>query len=266
MSLNETKADIKARAQSQIADIIEKKGISKTNVAQLFQDLADLINLNVVDDVYVLNNIAMSFKRSLEIPVGVTGISNAAFANKDLSSLVLPTTLTTIGFESFRGNKIENLIIPSSVTEIQANAFSYGMLKTLELNEGLTTIGNNCFEYNQISDLIIPQSLTSLGQNAFNANGLSSVNFGNVSNIPFNAFGNNNLGNLVIPDSIDTIGQFAFASSQITVLTFGSTAVNIDENAFSTNAFTEVTLPAGSTYKNNSFDPSVTVTGGTIVP
>ena len=94
---------------------------------------------------------------SYEIPYGITGIGDWAFAFcSDLTSVTIPDSVTSIGDYAFENcSGLTNVMIPDSVTSIGVEAFAY------------------C---NDLSGVTIPDSVTSIGERAFDGLGTSMEN------------------------------------------------------------------------------------------
>ena len=54
----------------------------------------------------------------------ITTISDYAFMNYNLNSVIIPNTIISIGKYAFARNNLTSVIIPSSITSIGNNAFS----------------------------------------------------------------------------------------------------------------------------------------------
>ena len=130
----------------------------------------------------------------------VTGISNASFVQKGISSkliisptikildansfvsnsilaLALPDSVTSIGSTSFAGNSISSLNVPGSVLTICQNAFVANNISDLTLNEGIKTIENYSFANNSFTSVKLPDSLATLGI-AFNGTPIETLDTG----------------------------------------------------------------------------------------
>jgi LPXTG-motif cell wall-anchored protein len=76
----------------------------------------------------------------------VTGIGEAAFSAKGLTSIVLPDSLANIGDQAFDANQLSSLTIPDSVTSIGKHAFNYNQLNEVYLPGSVISIGPWAFE------------------------------------------------------------------------------------------------------------------------
>ncbi len=124
----------------------------------------------------------------------VIGISENAFSNAHLKSLVLPLTLQYIGDYAFSEcHQLESVDMESSkVAFIASGAFS------------------NCTSLESIK---LPATLISIGDHAFS--------------------GCTSLGNLTLPDGITVIGAEAFSGcSTLSLLTLPDSVTDIDNSAF----------------------------------
>ena len=127
--------------------------------------------------------------------IAVTSIGDAAFHNKNLSSVYIPNSVTSIGNNAFRTASLISVYIPDSVR----------------------SIGNFAFYDNNLSSVTIPDSVTHIGTSAFYTNNLSSVYISNsVRSIGNFAFSKNKLTSVTIPDSVRSIGPYAFQGNSLT--------------------------------------------------
>lgn len=125
----------------------------------------------------------------------VTRISNNAFQNKGLTSVILPETLKIIeegvgspsDIGAFCNNNIKNLVLPEGVTYIGLLAFGHNPLESVEIPNTVTTIARSAFNTNKLKHVILPNSVTTIGLLAFK----NSVN----------------LTELTIPKSVTTLGN-----------------------------------------------------------
>lgn len=92
---------------------------------------------------------------SIDIPYGVTTISDFAFYNNSLTSVTIPDTVTTIGNNAFSDNNLTNVMIPNSVTQIGIQAFYRNKLTSITIPENVKTIGNYAFDFNRLTNVII---------------------------------------------------------------------------------------------------------------
>ena len=70
---------------------------------------------------------------------------------------------------------------------------------------------------------------------------------------------------VVLPNSVTSIEGWAFQNNKLTAVTIPNLVTSIGEWAFQNNQLTSVTLPVGCTYRSNSFDVGVVITGGTLI-
>ena len=181
----------------------------------------------------------------LTIPDDVTKISDGAFANTMITSLVLPDGITSIGARSFWNcfelstiefgkssqltkigeSAFENCTalttvkIPEGVTKIEDYTFSgCSNLKNATIGNNVTNIGIGAFEYcTELINIIFGQNrkLNSIDVCAFdNCRSLKSIEIPDgVAYIAYEAFSNCiGLTSVTIPDSVTTIGSSAFAN------------------------------------------------------
>jgi hypothetical protein len=209
---------------------------------------------------------------AVNIPEGVTGISNGAFDtgygngtyNSGFSyynngintlptivtSLTIPNTVTSIGAYAFRSSNITTLVIPDSVTSMGEHTFiGATSLETLTLGNGLTHISDASFAgATELTSLTIPAAVTTIGGAAFaGATSLVSLTFlGAVTSIGAEAFMNASvLTSLTIPNSVTSIGNSAFENAfALTSLIIPAAVTSIGNRAFAnTTGLTSITIP-----------------------
>lgn len=163
----------------------------------------------------------------------VTTISNNAFQNKGLTSVILPETLTiiengtwsdTLGYTgAFNNNQIKELKLPASLVQVGYASFHSNLIEKLDL--GLVQfISHAAFESNRLKTLVIPSTVTRIGGQSFSQNQLTSV---------------------IIPESVTQIDSFAFWLNDIKSLTIPKSVKNIGIAIVITNPnLTEFNLPS----------------------
>ena len=142
------------------------------------------------------------------IPDGIIQISEEAFLNSDITSVIVPPSVTTIGERSFKdSNSLTSIELPSSVTTIEQEAFSgCTSLTNLNIPVSLTTIEKNTFSHcSGLTQVVIPSSVTTIEYSAF--------------------YDCNNLASIIIPSSVTTIDRVAF-------LTYGDLTLTVDPGSF----------------------------------
>ena len=150
----------------------------------------------------------------IEIPKGVKGIGNVAFAcAPHLKSITFPDSVETIGVSAFSNcESLESVVIPPKVTEIEAFTFnSCTKLRNVTLPDGLTRIGNASFAATIINDIIIPDGCEDIGQQAFAETKLPMIEIpSSVWSIGYCALGYklNEAGKLVMDDSFIIYGTY----------------------------------------------------------
>ncbi|MBQ6040074.1 MAG: leucine-rich repeat domain-containing protein [Oscillospiraceae bacterium] len=150
----------------------------------------------------------------VEIPKGVKGIGNVAFAcAPHLKSVTFPDSVETIGVSAFSNcESLESIVIPPKVTEIEAFTFnSCSSLRNVTLPDGLIRIGNAAFAATIINDIIIPDGCEDIGQQAFAETKLPMIEIpSSVWSIGYCAFGYklNDAGQLVMDDSFIIYGTY----------------------------------------------------------
>ena len=146
----------------------------------------------------------------------VTNISNNAFQNKGLTSVILPEGLLNIENGSFNGvsytgafanNKLTSIKLPKTLNLLGFAAFMGNRITTIDF--GLVqTIGPDAFNGNKIKNLEIPSTVVTIGAQAFVGNPLETVTIANsVKTIGGFAFWSNNLKSITIPNSVTSLGR-----------------------------------------------------------
>lgn len=171
-------------------------------------------------------------------------ITESAFENKQLVSVVIPDSVTNIGDYAFLNNQLTSVIIPDSVVTIGRAAFSRNQLASVVIPDSVISIGCYAFLGNLLTSLVIPDSVTFLGEYAFASNRLTDLVISNrIRTIARGTFSGNRLTDLVIPDSVINIGQWAFRGNQLASVTVGNSVAFIDERAFWGNQLVSVAIP-----------------------
>lgn len=172
---------------------------------------------------------AKNYIGSVNIPNGVTSISNSAFTYcTSLSSVTIPNSVTSIGNGAFSDcTSLLNITFPSGLTSIGTSLFSgCTSLSSLTIPDSVTSIDNYAFKAcSGLTSINIPSGLTSLGTAAFS--------------------GCTSLLNVTIPDSITTINNYTFAyCKSLSSATIPDSVTNIHSNAFynvgTTNSFFDI--------------------------
>ena len=201
-------------------------------------NVGELIVVNVLPTQTELNNGSItvaSITKTFNFPVVFRVINPLASVSVDYTYIdaVTPPTASFNPDLSF----IDGLDIVG--TELR------GVKAELTVPSGIVTIKENSFASKFITKVVLPNSVTSIGGFAFSGNQLTSV---------------------TIPGSVTSIGDMAFAHNQLTSVTIPNSVTSIETMAFfQNNQLTAVTLPVGCTYRSDSFDVGVVITGGTLI-
>lgn len=89
------------------------------------------------------------------------------------------TAVEHIGYAAFAHKDMESVIVPDSVLSIGDHAFRDNNISHLELGSSVATFGYAAFLHNELEELVLSDSVTSIGEFSFNSNRLRSVAFGN---------------------------------------------------------------------------------------
>ena len=200
-------------------------------------NVGELIVVNVLPTQTELNNGSITvagITKTFNFPVVFRVINPLASVSVDYTYIdaVTPPTASFNPDLSF----IDGLDIVG--TELR------GVKIELTAPSGIVTIKENSFASKTITKVVLPNSVTSIGNSAFSQNKLTSMTIPNsVTSITNDTFSNNQFTSITIPNSVTSIGEWAFANNQLT----------------------SVTLPVGCTYRSDSFDVGVVITGGTLI-
>ena len=182
---------------------------------------ANIVIPPVTTDGYIVNEISASAFQgnnmiaSVDIPGTVVSIGRCAFLHcSSLSQLNLRNGIVSISNSAFSDCRISSLVIPSSVSEWSSSVFQFNPLTTVVIEDGVTYIPDKAFfSCSSLAHIDIPNSVTSIGDNAFGlCSSLVHVEIpGSVTNIGDYAFGYcGALSDIAIPDEVESIGENAF--------------------------------------------------------
>lgn len=186
----------------------------------------------------------------IQIPEGVTTISDAFFQCTSLVSVNIPSSVTYIGAAfnqcsalaevhitdlkawcgiEFMNNSTANPLV------IAQHLYLNGMeVKDLVIPEGTTKIGKFAFyKCNSLTSVTIPSGVTDFGERVFDScEGLTSVT--SASNLPSQTFRLcKNLKNVALLDGVTNIGERAFRQSGLTKISIPSSLKSVESYAFS---------------------------------
>lgn len=124
-------------------------------------------------------------------------------------------TVSSISQNAFQNSNINSIILPDTITSIDSSSFENCLnLKSVTLSNNLTSIGSSAFKNcNKLQSIVIPDNVVNIGPNAFeNCTSLVSVSLSNnLGFIGMNAFdGCSSLTSMNIPSSVTYIDSFAF--------------------------------------------------------
>ncbi|MBC8757444.1 leucine-rich repeat protein [Kordia sp. YSTF-M3] len=224
----------------------------------------------------------------------VNAITNRAFRNRGINSVVLPSTIETIGFEVFELNNLTTITLPASVTTIADQAFNLNPL-TEVISQAVVapTIETNSFINRGNISLTVPSGSEASYVNGgwtgfFSINGTPfigadfsvdgfnyRINGVNPNTVELRG-GGTGIVDLVLP-STTTKNSISFTVSAIGFQSFRNKGVNsvvfpqnievIGAEAFELNNLTTITIPASVTtigeeaFLNNSLTQVIFTSG-----
>jgi len=153
--------------------------------------------------------------RAVTIPETIEGlpvieISNNAFTNRTITSVVVPSSVTTIGDGAFSNcSQLTSITLHDNITSIGVNAFRRTAITNIKLPAKITLISQGTFmECRNLTNIVIPEGVTVIGVDAFNTCvALTSITFpSTIRSIHNSAFLNCTLlDSITIPDSVTNI-------------------------------------------------------------
>ena len=225
----------------------------------------------------------------------VTKISENAFEQKNIKSIIIPNSIATIGKNAFHECKSLVSVKMGGVTYIQDYAFyECKALTEILFSDTLTTIGRSAFGFcSSLKSINFPSSLSKIYYGAFNysacletdTNGITYVgtwivkydNSSTVLNVPEGtkgianyAFGGcTKLRDIVIPNTINHIGEDAFSGcSNLKSISLPFVGQSASDTGL--RHFAEIFGPVYSSNENHKYIPTslttVIITGDSAVP
>lgn len=187
-----------------------------------------------------------SFTGDIEIPQGITKISDRAFSKiafKNSINLTLPQGVKTIECGAFSGLRFASLTFNDDLEEILSHDDGSGMNKgafyfakipfQITLPAKLRKIGQETFAGCGIEgDLIIPENCLDLGGYAFAGNKLTKITLPSKIEVIPEGFVYNNefITTVTIPKYVSYIGKWAFSCSNLqTVVCLAEAPPNVQD-------------------------------------
>lgn len=168
------------------------------------------------------------------LPSSIYMIGDSAFADNAITKMYFPSELILIGEDAFRNNKITEVQLGESVEDIGDYAFAGNKpLTKFSYKDGIDEIGNYAFADCSLKSLKISDDTRIIGDGAFQNNLLSSITLGGgLVEIGDYAFENNNLSKVDIPSAVESVGERAFADNDLKSATVGENVYSIGSEAF----------------------------------
>ena len=241
------------------------------------------------EGVVIRNNIVLDgYSAALEdedvvLPGNVTAITNAAFSDSSVKSVVIPEGCVSIGSGAFNPcHEMEKITIPESVTEFGENIFNckegfyiigkegsaaetYASENSIPFQVEGSADDTRTMKFEVVDDhavltnyygkeeAVIPASykdvpVTEIGNDAFKNTAVQSVvipdSVTKIGNWAF--YGCGSLSQIVIPASVKEIGEYAFDSTGLASITVPGTVEKIGVSAFgSCKSLLEATVSEG---------------------
>ena len=163
------------------------------------------------------------------------------------TDLILPTFIdglpvTTISNNAFQNKGLTSVILPEGLVKIENGSFN---------GSGVAYTG--AFAYNKLTSIKLPKTLNLLGFAAFMGNRITKIDFGLVQTIGPDAFNGNKIKNLEIPNTVVTIGAQAFVGNPLETVTIANSVKNIGGFAFWGNNLKSITIPNSVTSLGRGF-------------
>lgn len=191
-------------------------------------DINDWLNVQMDEQTNFMCNVKQFFVNDsiwegvLEVPEGITEISNYAFPNQTgLESVILPDSVTEIGDMAFYNcTNLLDVTLPYNLEEIGYSAFAYCVkLQSVSFYDKLQEIGERAFYYTAIKEVVVPDCVKYIGPSAFGScNSLESIKLGKGIEVLEHAIsaGSINLAYVIISANLKEVAEYSgFAESCI---------------------------------------------------
>jgi len=229
-----------------------------------FNNCTGLTNINIPSGVtYFGDDIFLGCSEFLNIDIeeGRTSLSNGAFRNLPVSSIILPQSLTSMDDECFKNcTNLKYLNIPSGIvfTTFGTNFISgCSEFLNLDIEEGRTFLPANMLYNAPISTITLPNSMTTLNSNCFNGcNNLKNITISQnlSSNLAASFISAPSLYNITIPDTITTIDISLFSGCSNFNMNIAENRTSLSANILSGFPMSGITLPKSlTTIDSNCF-------------
>ena len=210
-------------------------------VFMLFLGAVRQVTANSLDEFQIEDNVLVRYIGSnsvVDIPEGVKGIGDSAFANTGVGKITIPPSVTYIGFCAFAAcHSLDTVNINAPITSIGEGAFGgCDDLREIYIPDSVKTIGRATF-YNckRLWKIHLPDSLTSIEGDTFHScQSLSQISIpDSVTSIDYTAFQNTSLKKIKLPPSLKSISYEAFMGcSLLEEVNIPNSVKSIGEGAF----------------------------------
>lgn len=188
----------------------------------------------------ITNVILGTDKNTVEIPNGVTSISNYAFDGcSSLTAITIPDSVTSIDYSAFQGcSSLTEITIPPNVKIINNSVFqNCSRLTTVRIPESVEAIGRSAFQgCSSLKTIDLPNSVNYISTYAFqDCSSLTAITIPEgVTSIGNSTFaGCSKLTSITIPDSVTSIGDTVFyGCTSLTSIVIPSGVTSIGRSAF----------------------------------
>ncbi len=174
----------------------------------------------------------------------VAAISDNAFKNQNIKSVIMPDTIEEIGESAFEGcEKLESIVIPDSVEKIGGAAFRGCInLTSIVIPQKVEIIGTRTFmECENLESVILPDNLKKIETSAFRyCTSLESIDFPeSLVEIGDYAFEmcENLSGEIRLEKNLVYVGKLAFGCTNLTKLYYNIPDMEIRDSLRHTSAF-----------------------------
>lgn len=240
-------------------------------VKEFDDQYSDIYKVVSIDDCAFKDMLSIN---TIQLPISVETIGNAAFQRCGAELIIIPTgNLYKIGKYAFSGTRISSLSLPFSVKSVGIGAFKdCENLESVYFGDQISTIADSTFfRCHKLREFCIPKNTSRINQCAF----LGCVNLRNllltdnikyvgpkafaycfsleelvlpdsICEIGWGAFMGTSIYEITIPHNVRTLHKYLFYGSTIRKVNLGPNVSQIDESAFSGMSCYILQIPEGA--------------------